>query len=171
MDLRDVVYFFETRNICVLEGCIYGHPRIVDLAWPEDLEKANAINHMLFETTRDLNGTTKLLSPVQVIAEMEPKDATQLISAISKACNYDDSQQRNFMWLMGLFTSIDVCLQATDQQDLIMIHEAMCKDSYEFFMAAFNPGHLQTTLIDTEDCSESILDGISEILSMNVSSS
>jgi hypothetical protein len=164
MDLRDFVFFFETRNICVLEGAILGHPRIVDLTWPDDKTKADTMNTRIFETTRDFHGTTKTLSPVQAIAELEPADATALLTTISKLCNYDATQHANLMWLMGLLTSIAVCLEATEQEDLLDIHKALCGDSYEFLMAAFNPDHLESTLIDIESCSPDILDGISEIL-------
>lgn len=145
-------------------------PRLVDIAWPNDCEKANQIHLQLFDTVKEFNGTVKLISSVQCMSQLKSQDLEVLLGHVSAQCGYNSEEHARLKEFMNLLSMVNCLIEAShssdteDGSDLMNCYESMGCDGYEFLMAGFNPGRVRSVDIDICSVSQLINENFSDII-------
>jgi len=156
MDISDYASFFSYDTQTNLLSAFTSVPRLVDLAWPDDSEKANKIHILLTETMIQHSGTIKRQSPVTSLALLPQADVQTLLPHL--ACNLYDRDLHMLQEVLKLVPIMDSIVMRyvelyPEFTDVQRAYFEVCKDGYDFLLAGFSPQCLDELLLENIDSS------------------
>lgn len=156
MDISDYASFFSYDTQANLLSAFTSVPRLVDLAWPNDSEKANKIHALLTETIIQHSGTIKRQSPLTSLALLPRDDIQALVPHV--ACNLYDRDLHMLQEVLNIVANMDAIVMRyvelyPEFTDVQRAYFDVCKDGYDFLCAGFSPQCLDELLLETIDSS------------------